>query len=94
MGYAITTRYAGPTNYRGSRILATGPSLTHDGTPVRRQIPWNYALDSRDNHRAGAAVVLEILQRAGWRVTLGPAGYLPDERTCAHVLAYAVDTDR
>lgn len=28
MGYAITTRYVGPTNHRGSRVIATGPALT------------------------------------------------------------------
>lgn len=28
MGYAIITRYHGPTNYRGSRIIGTGPAPT------------------------------------------------------------------
>jgi len=42
MGYAITARYAGPTNYRGSRVIATGPALTYDGPPVRATVSWDY----------------------------------------------------
>lgn len=42
MGYAITARYVGPTNYRGSRVIATGPALTHDGPPVRATVSWDY----------------------------------------------------
>jgi len=45
---SIETHYVGPTNYRGSRIIATTPSghkFTH---------AWNYALNSEANYYAAA----------------------------------------
>lgn len=42
MGYAITTRYAGPTTYRGSRVIGTGPALKIGGHPVRATVEWDY----------------------------------------------------
>ena len=45
---SIETRYVGPTNHRGSRIIATTPSghkLTH---------AWNYEFNSDANHYAAA----------------------------------------
>lgn len=42
MGYAITTRFVGPTNYRGSRVIGSGPALTHDGRPIRATVSWDY----------------------------------------------------
>ena len=59
MGYAITARFAGPTNYRGSRVIATGPALTINGRPVRAAISWDYGagnpagLDGSDPLYAG-----------------------------------------
>jgi len=46
--YAIETRYAGPTNHRGSRVIATTPGghkLTHQ---------WAYELGIDANHYAAA----------------------------------------
>ena len=54
---AIETRYVGPTNYRGSRIVATTPSghkLTHI---------WDYSLGIDANHHAAAKALCDKL---GW----------------------------
>lgn len=47
MRQAITTRFMGPTNHRGSRVkaMASAGSVTLD---------WNHALNSTDNHKAAA----------------------------------------
>ena len=45
---SIETRYVGPTNHRGSRIIATTPGghkLTHE---------WNYEFNIEANHYAAA----------------------------------------
>ena len=45
---AIETRYVGPTNHRGSRVIATTPGghrLTHN---------WDYSLGIEGNHHAAA----------------------------------------
>jgi hypothetical protein len=44
---AITTRYLGATNHRGSRVKAYAQAGT-------KTIPWDHALDPEDNHRAAA----------------------------------------
>jgi hypothetical protein len=53
---AIRTRYHGPTNTRGSRIIAKceGGSVT---------MPYNHALNLDGNHAAAARL---LLQRMGW----------------------------
>lgn len=53
---AIITRYHGPTNSRGSRIVAhcQAGRVTHH---------WNYELNPQGNHRAAA---LELARRLGW----------------------------
>lgn len=54
--HAITTRYIGPTDRRGSRILARcdGGSVHH---------PYDDALTSDSNH---TAAVLTLCHRLGW----------------------------
>ena len=44
---AITTKYFGPTDSRGSRVKATAQA----GSVT---IPWDHALNSPDNHAAAA----------------------------------------
>ncbi len=90
MGYSITTRYVGPTNYRGSRVIATGPALTNDdsrdGRYTRATVSWDYGAgnhgtayagwgDSAANHRRAADAVVAKLRAAGWNV-----GIAPDDR--------------
>ena len=86
MGYAIVTRYHGPTNYRGSRVTGTGPAITHDVPKTRATVAWHYGLsngtsmsETEANHRAAADAVAEKLRAAGWHVTIGRSATLPDE---------------
>jgi hypothetical protein len=89
MTYAIVTRYHGPTNYRGSRIIGTGPSITSDGPKTRATVPYDYATDSGEaQHRRAADAVAEKLRGAGWNVITGPGAMLPDERGYVFVLRY------
>jgi len=99
MGYAITTRYAGPTNFRGSRIISTGPALSYDSQPVRATVSWDYGIsngtgmsESEANHRAGAEAVAAKLRAAGWNVTLAErSATLPDDSGYVFLLDYIVD---
>ncbi len=54
---AITTRYMGPTNTRGARILAT------DVDKNRVTIPYPYELSGQDVHQAAAKALCE---KMGW----------------------------
>lgn len=56
---AITTRYLGPTNARGSRIRAAcdAGSIT---------VPYDHALGIEDNH---AAAVVALANKLGWNDT-------------------------
>ena len=51
---AITTRYLGPTNSRGSRIKVTAgdKSMT---------VPYDYALDAVPNHEAAACALAKSI---------------------------------
>lgn len=99
MGYAITTRYIGPTNHRSSRVVATGPALTHDGRPVRATVSWDYGIsngtgmsESEANARAAAEAVAGKLRKAGWNVTLAErSATLPDESGYVFLLDYSSD---
>jgi hypothetical protein len=60
MRQAITTRYIGPTDKRGSRVKATssgGLSFT---------LEWDDALDTDANHQAAA---MALAKRQGWSGT-------------------------
>jgi hypothetical protein len=93
MGYCIITRYHGPTNYRGSRIIATGPSLTYGDRPVRATAPFDYAGPGMDgNPRRAAELVAAKLRADGWNVTLGAESFrLPDDSGDAWPLHYGSD---
>lgn len=93
MGYCIVTRYHGPTNYRGSRIIGTGPSLHYgDNRPTRATVSWDYAGGPEESHRAAAEAVAVKLRADGWHVTIADHATLPDESGYVWPLAY--DTDR
>lgn len=53
----ITTKYAGPTDHRGSRIVATSAS------GHRISISYDSSLNSEDAHKKGAIALREKL---GW----------------------------
>ncbi len=63
---AILTRYLGPTDYRGSRIVATAEGGrnydTGRDTPHRLTIPYDYAAND-GGHRAAAYALRD---RLGW----------------------------
>jgi len=54
---AITTKYVGPTNTRGSRVSAT------DSDGNRISIPYEGGLDSQAAHRAAA---LALCKKMNW----------------------------
>jgi hypothetical protein len=64
---AITTKFLGPTNYRGARIKVRTMewSIT---------VAWDYSMSTTENYAAAAA---EMLRQRGWDWTLIP-GILPD----------------
>ena len=49
---AIKTRYRGPTNHRGSRIIASAQA-------GRLTVPWDYEHDVEENHRLAAIALCE-----------------------------------
>ena len=55
---AICTKYHGPTDRRGSRIIATTAS------GVRATVPYDQELDTFEAHRKGA---LELQKKLGWK---------------------------
>ena len=54
---AITTKYLGPTDHRGSRIVVTTDGLH------RKVVPWDHALNVVDNHAVAASILFENM---GW----------------------------
>lgn len=53
---AIVTKYLGPTDHRGSRVVAKCQA-------GKLTLGWDDALDSDDNHRAAA---MALVKRLGW----------------------------
>ena len=67
---AITTKYLGPTNHRGSRVKATcdAGSLT---------VPWDYALNVEDNHAAAVnALAAKLDWKGRWHLGGTKTGYV------------------
>ena len=58
---AITTRYYGPTETRGSRILAKFEGEKRAGSRVT--VSYDCELNAQDNHDAA---VLALAAKAGW----------------------------
>lgn len=69
---AITTRYAGPTNTRGARVIARSVAA---GT---KAIAWNYALSPYQNHEAAALSVAREQDFIAWTDAEVPSAALPD----------------
>jgi len=57
MGPCIVTRYLGPTNHKGSRVVAT--HKRDNETTWRKVVDWDHALDSSANHEAAAQALLD-----------------------------------
>ena len=56
---AITTKYHGPTDRMGSRIIADA------GVERRITVPYNYALEPGDNHVAAAQALCDKFEWKG-----------------------------
>ena len=54
---AIITRYLGPTNFRGSRIVADA------GKGARLTMPYDHALNTNENHAEAAKA---LCLKMGW----------------------------
>jgi len=67
MRQSITTRYIGPTNFRGSRIKATASS----GLSVT--VSYEDALSIDDNHKAAAVA---LCKKYDWHGKLAVGGAL------------------
>jgi len=61
---AITTKYIGPTNSRGSRVKAKAAA----GSII---IPWDDGLDVNDNHKRAA---MALANKFGWTGKLAEGG--------------------
>jgi hypothetical protein len=59
MFQAIVTKYIGPTNYRGSRIVAKAAA-------GRIYVSYDHALNIEDNHTAAAEALANKFGWAGW----------------------------
>lgn len=57
MRQAIRTRYLGPTDSKGSRVVASCAA-------GRRIVPWDHAQDPEGNHRLAARL---LASRLDWR---------------------------
>jgi hypothetical protein len=57
MGPCIVTRYLGPTDYKGSRIVASHKQ-DNENTLIK-VIAWDHSLESSDNHQAAAQALLD-----------------------------------
>ena len=66
---AIVTKYVGPTNYRGSRVIAKCEAK-------RIAVSWDDALNVDENHRRAAQILATELEWRGRWV----GGSLPDNR--------------
>jgi len=55
----IRTVYKGPTDFRGSRVIATNVT-----SGKRVTVPWDHALDAPENHQLAALQALP----EGWRL--------------------------
>lgn len=73
---AITTKYLGPTNYRGSRVVAKCQAK-------RLTVSWDDALNAEQNYNAAARMLAE---RLGWHGTWH-GGALPDGTGNVYVCA-------
>ena len=78
---AIRTKFAGPTNTRGSRIIAT----SHYGRTV---FAYDYALSAGENHAAAAAAHVSSRMNPRGPFTLTSGELAAGEH--AHVVAVTV----
>lgn len=65
---AIQTKFHGPTNTKGSRVIAD------DGDGRRIIVSWDHALNSEGNHEAAAD---QLARKHGWKGRVRGAPHRP-----------------
>ena len=82
----ITTSYAGPTNTRGSRIMAKS-------WLKNKAFGWDYSLNSEANHKAAAQQMVDLLNDdrakngyADFQWSIIAAGSMPDGKCNAYII--------
>jgi hypothetical protein len=68
MKFAIETRYQGPTDTKGSRIVAKlkGPKHWHDERQRQLTMPYKHELNSEDNHYLAMALLVAKWDDPNW----------------------------
>ena len=79
----ITTQYKGPTNTKGSHILAKSWLKS-------KSVAWDHALNSEQNHKAAAQALVDVLNAGRgceshkWEIIA--AGAMPDGKGNAYII--------
>lgn len=76
---AITTKFHGPTNTRGSRVSAKCNA-------GRITLSWDHALDSTENHDAAARALIKKLD---WIESKFCGGELPENNSAHRCYVFA-----
>ena len=82
----ITTTYKGPTNAKGSRVMAKS-------WLKNKAVSWNHALNTEENHKAAAQALVDELNddrvKKGYddyQWLIVAAGSLPDGKGNAYII--------
>lgn len=82
----ITTTYAGPTNTKGSRIMAKS-------WLKNKAFAWDHALNSEENHKVAAQALVDALNadrvkngHGDYQWVIIAAGSMPDGKGNAYII--------
>lgn len=82
----ITTSYAGPTNARGSRVMAKS-------WLKNKALSWDHSLNSEANHKAAAQQLVDVLNAdrdkngyADFKWSIVASGSMPDGKGNAYII--------
>ncbi len=82
----ITTSYAGPTNTKGSHVLAKS-------WIKNKAVSWDHSLNSEDNHKAAAQALVDAINKdradvvnADYQWKIVAAGSMPDGKGNAYII--------
>jgi len=82
----ITTTYAGPTNTKGSRIMAKS-------WLKNKAFAWDHALNSEENHKVAAQALVDALNadrvkndHGDYQWSIIAAGSMPDGKGNAYIV--------
>lgn len=91
MTTAIFARYLGPTNYRGSRVVAETADVNSQGKRERITVDWNPAHNSTRNYNdAAKALAVKLGWSGQWIAGGTDTGYVY-VRTFAGEFAFEVE---